>query len=175
MKTDMPRFLPEARREGIVVKEFEGEVLIYDLERDKAHCLNPLAGNIWRHCDGRATAREIAASLSHEQGLPVDEKVVWLGLEELRRASLLAEPRAEANWPQVMGMSRREAVRRIGLGAAIALPIVASMTAPTAVEAAVSCGAKCQPCTTSVECCGSCFPSVTGCPGAGPECGPPGS
>lgn len=174
MNVDKPPFLPEARREGIITKEFEGEVLIYDLELDKAHCLNPLAGRIWTHCDGRATAGEIAASLSHEQGSPVDEKVVWLGLEELRRSHLLEEAPDQTYWPPVMDMSRREAIRRIGLGAAIALPIVVSMTAPTAVQAAASCGGKCTPCVTSIDCCGSCFPSVSGC-GGSPVCGPPGS
>ncbi len=170
MKTDTPRFLPEARREGIVIKEFEGEVLIYDLERDKAHCLNPLAGRIWRHCDGRATAGEIAASLSHE-GLPVDERVVWLGLEELRKSNLLEETTEKPTRHPLMDMSRREAVRRLGIGAAIMLPLVASIAAPTAVEAAVSCGGSCKPCSTSADCCGACLPGpVAGCGGSNPRC-----
>jgi hypothetical protein len=168
MKTETPPFLPEARREGIISKEFEGELLIYDLDRDKAHCLNPLAGKIWKNCDGRATAAEIAASLSHEQGSPVDEKVVWLGLEELRRSHLLEEPTDKTYWPQVIGMSRREAVRRIGLGAAIALPLVASLAVPTAVQAAVSCKGRCVPCTTGECCSGVCGNNgVTGCTGTG--------
>ncbi len=161
MKTDTFRFLPEARRERIVIKEFEGEVLVYDLDRDQAHCLNPLAGSIWRHCDGRTTAREIAASLSHAQGSTVDENVVWLGLEELRRSHLLEESGDKVPCRAAMSMSRREAVRRMGLGAAIALPLVASMGVPTAVEAAVSCRASCQPCSTSTQCCsGACFPGA---------------
>lgn len=31
---------PTSRKEAIVVKELEGEVLIYDLRIDKAYCLN---------------------------------------------------------------------------------------------------------------------------------------
>lgn len=171
MKTDMPRFLPEARREGIIIKDFQGEVLVYDLERDEAHCLNSLAGSIWRHCDGRTTVSEIAASLSHQGGAALDDSVVQLGLEELRRSHLLVEPKAPAQWLPVAGMSRREAVRRIGLGAAIALPLVASMTVPTAVEAAVSCGARCKPCNTATECCSSvCTSGVSGCPAGGNRC-----
>src|SRR6266571_4556339 len=34
---------PLARKEGLVVKEVSGEVLLYDLDRDKAHCLNQTA------------------------------------------------------------------------------------------------------------------------------------
>ncbi|HKO60902.1 MAG TPA: PqqD family protein [Pyrinomonadaceae bacterium] len=171
MKTNTTRFLPEARRDGIIVRDVEGEVLVYDLERDKAHCLNSLAANIWRYCDGRTTISEIAASLPHQEGTTVDDQVVLLGLEELRRSHLLVEPNAPAEWFPKTGMSRREAVRRIGLGAAIALPLIASMTVPTAVEAAVSCGARCKPCNTASECCnGVCTSGLSGCPPGGNRC-----
>lgn len=171
MKTDMPRFLPEARREGIIIRDFEGEVLVYDVERDKAHCLNSLAGQIWRHCDGRTTVSEIAASLSHQNGCKIDDNVALLGLEELRRSHLLVEPASSTPGFRLPSMSRREAVRRIGIGAAVALPLVASMTVPTAVEAAASCKASCNPCTTGECCSGVCGNSaVTGCPGAGNKC-----
>jgi hypothetical protein len=170
MNTDISRVVPQARRDGIIIKDFEGEVLVYDLERDQAHCLNSLAGRIWRHCDGRTTVSEIAASLSHQEGSTVDDHVVLLGLEELRRSHLLSEPHAAPQWFPVAGMARREAVRRIGLGAAIALPMVASMAVPTAVEAAVSCGARCKNCNTAAECCsGVCTSPVSGC-GAGTRC-----
>jgi hypothetical protein len=177
MKTEKSGFLPTARRKEIITKEVDGELLIYDRARDKAHCLNPLAGAIWQHCDGLSTAREIAKSLTRKSDSAVDERVVWLGLEELRRSHLLEEASDKKQWPQILaGMSRREAIRRIGLGAAITLPIVVSMTAPTAVEAAVSCGAKCHPCMTSSQCCGTCFPAgtVPNCGnGGGSRCGPP--
>lgn len=35
--------LPAVRHEGLIVQELSDEVLIYDLDRDKAHCLNPTA------------------------------------------------------------------------------------------------------------------------------------
>ncbi len=171
MNTDISRVVPQARRDGIIIKDFEGEVLVYDLERDQAHCLNSLAGKIWRHCDGRSTLSEIAASLSHQGGAPVDDGVVLLGLEELRRSHLLLEPKTPSQWFQVAGMSRREAVRRIGLGAAVALPLVASMVVPTAVEAAVSCGGRCKACNTAAECCnGVCTSGLSGCPAGGNRC-----
>jgi hypothetical protein len=146
------RFLPSARREGIIRKELDGELLIYDLTRDKAHCLNESAAAIWKRCDGRTSTKEIAASLAKEVGASVDERVVWLALADLRRSHLLEEP---AILPKqiaaLRGMSRREAVRRIGLGAAIALPIVATIVAPTAAQA------------------GSCLHAGAGC-NAGPDC-----
>lgn len=164
-----PEFLPAARREGIIRKEVDGELLVYDLERDKAHCLNGSAAAIWNFCDGRTSIKEIAESLAKEVGATVDERVVWLALADLRRTHLLDEPRAtlqgehgnssnkkrtqNGDWPRVtLGMSRREAVRRIGLGAAIALPVVISITAPTPAHA-LSCVQAGGGCMTTAECC----------------------
>lgn len=167
MKREPREFLPQARREGMVIKKVDDEVLVYDLERDKAHCLNLSAAAIWRLCDGKTTTAELARSLEDETGTRIDERLVWLGLQDLRRSHLLEDT---VVWPEQMittkGMSRREAVRRIGLGVAIALPLVISITAPTAVQAAVSCGAKCKTCNTGSECCsGVCTTGVSGCSG----------
>ncbi len=171
MKQEPQEFLPQARRAGMVIKKVDNEVLVYDLERDKAHCLNLSAAAIWRLCDGKTTTSGLARLLEDETGTRVDESIIWLGLEDLRRNHLLENA---AVWPQQMiatkGMSRREAVRRIGLGAVIALPLVISITAPTAVQAAVSCGAKCKSCGTGSECCsGVCTNNPSGC-GAGRRC-----
>ena len=171
MKQEYGEFLPKARQAGIVIKKVDDEVLVYDLERDKAHCLNLSAAAIWRRCDGRTTTSGLARLLASETGTRVDERLVWLGLQDLRRSHLLEEPEV---WPQPMipnkSMSRREAVRRIGLGAAVALPLVISITAPTAVQAAVSCGARCKPCGTGSECCsGVCSNNPSGC-AAGRRC-----
>ena len=64
MKREPQEFLPLARRQGIVIKEVDNEVLIYDLERDKAHCLNPSAAAIWRRCDGKTTMPVLASSVA---------------------------------------------------------------------------------------------------------------
>ncbi len=182
-------FLPNARLTGIIQKEVDGELLIYDLTRDKAHCLNETAAAIWKRCDGRTSTKEIVASLTTEVGAAVDERLVWLALVDLRRAHLLTEsPRvaeeivAEIGRPEkstsgqtgvkpphfkdslkrrqrttqsphvMLGMSRREAVKRIGLGAAIALPVVISITAPTPAHA-LSCVQAGGSCGTNAECC----------------------
>jgi hypothetical protein len=184
MKIDSGAFLPKARSEGIITKDIDGELLIYDRTRDRAHCLNETAAAVWKLCDGRTTASEIAARLSGAEGRrqkaegseqqPLDERVVWLALEQLCNSHLLEDPNGKTFWPAsipgIANMSRREAVRRIGLSTAIALPIVISMTAPTPAEAAVSCGATCHPCSAPIDCCGVCSTSVPGCPGAGFKC-----
>ena len=171
MTSEPQKFMPQARTAGMVIKEVDDEVLVYDLERDKAHCLNLSAAAIWRLCDGKTTASGLVTSLQAETGTRVDEQAIWLGLQDLRRNHLLEE---SAAWPEQMiankGMTRREAVRRIGLGAAIALPLVISISAPTAVQAAVSCGARCKSCGTGSECCsGVCSNNPSGC-GTGRRC-----
>jgi hypothetical protein len=195
MKIDSGAFLPKARSEGIITKDIDGELLIYDRTRDRAHCLNETAGAVWKLCDGRRSVAEIAGQLQPKEDSrqrteasrqkaesfkppPVFEHVVWLALDKLQRSYLLEAPKPElphkSFWPPavagITNMSRREAVRRFGLGAAIALPIVISMTAPTPAEAAVSCGATCHPCSSPIDCCGVCLTGVPGCPGAGFKC-----
>lgn len=146
---DSSKKLPLARRERLIVKKLKDEVLIYDLDRDKAHCLNRSAAAIWQWCDGRTSPAQIASKLQKETGQAIDQRFVWLVLEQLGRDSLL-ELRLE--WPATIPrISRREAVRRIGLSAV--LPIVVSITAPMPAQAA-SCKASGDICANSAECCG---------------------
>ena len=68
----IPTFTPKARKERLLLHELPEELLVYDLERHKASCLNRMAMLTWRRCDGRATVPEIAEALQ----APVDERVV---------------------------------------------------------------------------------------------------
>ena len=137
--------VPRAREDRLVVQELPDEVLVYDLTRHKAHCLNRTAALIWRHCDGQTTVAEMATLLQKELKSPVDEAVVWLALERLGRARLLHErvtpPAGAARF------SRREVIRKLVLvgGLSVLLPVVSSIVAPTAAQAA-SCvtEASCQ-------------------------------
>ena len=74
---------PRARKQGLVVTELPDELLVYDLERHKAHCLNPTAALVFKHCDGRRTVEQIARSLSTELDVAADERLVWLSLDRL--------------------------------------------------------------------------------------------
>ena len=141
---------PRARTERIIVKEVQDEVLVYDMDRDTAHCLNLSAAAVWKKCDGVNTPAQIANSLRTESQANVNEDFVWLALDQLARDHLLEEP---LEWPgAVPRLTRREAVRRIGIGAAIAIPLVTSILAPTPAQAA-TCLTKGSPCSTPVQCC----------------------
>ena len=141
---------PRARKDGLIVQNLPDETLVYDLERDRAHCLNQTAAFVWRHCDGRANAKEIARALNHQTKQPVDEKLVWLAIDQLGRNHLLTETPALP--PHVAGLNRREVMRALGLTAAVAIPVVASIVAPMPVQAATCLGAGVG-CTSPAQCC----------------------
>ena len=150
MKEKRTKTAPLARRDGLVVQELPDEVLVYDSERHKAHCLNPTAAFVWKHCDGRKSVSDIARLLEKSIGMgALDEDVVRFALSQLEKDHLLEEKLA---WPVgVQPISRRELVRRLGIGAAIAIPLVTSIIAPTAAHAG-SGGTLGSACRTTADC-----------------------
>jgi hypothetical protein len=150
-------FKPLAKKENIVVQEAENEVLVYDLITNQAHCLNSTAAFVWQACDGINSVDSISAALAEKSGKQVPQEVVWMALEQLEEKDLVV------SMPVVStGTSRRDAIKKVGLAAMIALPIVASLAAPTSVMASTSCTcgvdadclgqAGCQPTCTAALC-----------------------
>jgi hypothetical protein len=143
---------PRARRQGLVIRKVSDEVVVYDTVRHVAHCLNPSAALVFQRADGTTSSVGLAASLRQAVDARADERWVDLALDELRRAHLLEEdPTGSPAHPCV---SRRLLLRRAGLGAALLLPLVASLLAPTPAEAvATGCVTDCTgksvgtPCT----------------------------
>jgi hypothetical protein len=162
---------PVARTESLIVKEVDGETLVYDLTTDKAHCLNDTAARVWKNCDGRKSVSEISEVLSTESNTSVKDEVVWLALDQLEKFKLLEE--APARPAFLAGMTRRQAVTQLGI-AAVALPMIISIVAPTAASAASGATGTC--CLAPNDCAsGQCDQD----PKAGPFCNgvgaPPGS
>jgi hypothetical protein len=153
-----------ARHEELVVQELPDELMVYDLKRHKAHCLNKTAAFIWHHCDGQTTVTELTGLLRQETGASVDEDVVWYTLDKLGKADLLE---GKLNSPVKDSLSRRRMIRR--LGTIIVVPAVISLVAPTALAQAtvitlnkkIPCG-QCNNqdnpagCASSTCCTGSC-------------------
>ncbi len=127
--------LPIARRNGLVVQEVPNEILVYDLESNKAHCLNHTAAMVWKSCDGKNSVADIADALGIQSGIKVTDDVVWLAIDQLKESSLL-ENEIQSKF---VGESRREIIKKIGLSAMIGLPIIASLVAPQSVLANSSC------------------------------------
>ena len=145
--------LPHAREDDLVVRELEEETLVYDLERDRAHCLNRTAALVWRRCDGRTSLEEMAAILEKELNVPAPEEAVLLALQRLERAHLLRE--GVRLLALERGYTRRQLLMKMGMvgAAAVLAPTVLSLVAPRAAHAlsctaSNACGmaADCTPC-----------------------------
>lgn len=127
----MQNYFPTARTADLVVQEVDKDILVFDLVTSKASCLNETAGFVWRNCDGLKTVGDIADELRRKADSKISDDLVWLAIDQLSRKKLL-----DGNAPpRFNGLSRREIIKQIGLGTAIALPVIASLVAPTAAHA----------------------------------------
>jgi len=142
--------VPRARKEGLIVQELPDELLVYDLARQKAHCLNRTAALIWNRCDGKTSVEELVLLLGNEIDSAVGQEMVWMAFDQLSKAHLL-QGRART-WPGASRISRRELIRRTAAAAAVVLPIVSSIIVPDAVQAA-TCKPSNAACLSPVECC----------------------
>lgn len=142
--------MPRARAEGFVERELGDEVIVYDLRNNSAHCLNRCAWLVWRACDGRSDATAIAQRVSREIGAPVDEGAVVGAIEALGEQDLLDEVLVGAG---SRNLTRRQMVRAAGVAAAIAIPVITSILAPTAYAAVSNCVPQNGTCGTDSDCC----------------------
>jgi hypothetical protein len=158
MKRIAPKHLPQMRQQGLVIDELPDEVLVYDLEQHKAHCLNQTAALVWKYCDGRTTPPEIALRLEKDLQAPCPEEMVWLALRQLESLHLLEQPitlsaqLADLSRNQLKHVSRRQLMRTLGIGAVVAVPLITSIISPTA-QAANSCLSSGSVCSSNVQCC----------------------
>ncbi|MEP7076929.1 MAG: PqqD family protein [Acidobacteriota bacterium] len=126
---------PSARKTGLVVQDMPDEVLVYDLDSNKAHCLNKSAAFVWKSCDGTKTVPDIVNLFASEAGEKVSEDFVWVAIDQLSENSLL-EASIKADFA---GRSRRDVIKKIGMVSVISIPIIASLVAPKNALALASC------------------------------------
>jgi Coenzyme PQQ synthesis protein D (PqqD) len=122
---------PLARTDGLTIRELPDETLVYDHDRHKAHCLNATARAVWRHCDGRTPVDELVGIVAVETGISSASAfaVVGLALEQLARRHLLEA----APEPAADRVSRREALKKLAVGAAL-LPLIMTVATKTAAQ-----------------------------------------
>ena len=149
--------VPKARHNDLVVQELGDEVLVYDLKLHQAHCLNRTAALIWEHCDGKQTVGGLARMLEQKLGVVTDEEVVWLGLRQLNKFHLLQKRMAPSAGPE--RISRRELGRRLGAATALSLPLIVSVAAPTAAQAATGGLPDGSRCEVDADCASNCCPA----------------
>ena len=104
---------PIARQNGLVVQEMPDEVLVYDLDTNKAHCLNGSAALVWKSCDGNNTVADIVKQFE-SNGSGRSQKILYGSLSTnltttiCSRAKLLLASQAS----HADRFSRRSASRR---------------------------------------------------------------
>jgi hypothetical protein len=122
----MAESYPMARRDGLRTEAILDEVIVYDIEGKKAHCLNRAAATVWELADGTRSIQTIASELARRTGIAEDADVVRFCLEQLRRQRLV-EPGDGSSKPSAV--SRRALIARLGSAAAV-LPAVLSISFP---------------------------------------------
>lgn len=148
MRKQTGHFAPQARSNGLIVEELTDEVLVYDLDRNLAHCLNHSAASVWKLCDGKSSPDKIASRLDLELEPAAAQEVVWTAIDQLSRAGLLDKKVKRPTG----AMSRRDVIKKVAVAAAIGLPVVTSIVAPKASQAA-NCRPSGAACTASAQCC----------------------
>jgi hypothetical protein len=152
---------PISRKSDIVIQELDNEILIYDLSTNNAFCLNETAAIIWRLCDGTKTVSEISRDAGRKLNAVVSEEMIWLALDQFKKDQLITK---EFEFKSVFaGMTRREAVRKIGFASMVALPVVASIIAPisTNAQSCIPFDSSCTLSTTGGGCCPMSFCATT--------------
>lgn len=142
-----PMRLPLARSEALIIEELGDELLVYDVDVKRAHCLAPTAARVWRRCDGLTSWDALASdlALTHEE--------ITRALDELAQCGLLAPSPVLTN----DGLSRRELglkVTKVAAGAAV-VPLILSIAAPAA-AATTSQVAACRALAPKANTCGAC-------------------
>lgn len=124
---------PSSKRIGVLIEDLGDESVLYDSTSDRFVRLNSVSHLVWLRCDGESSVAEIAAAVGQELGIDDAAEVVWLALGLLASEALLE---GDVELPEPVegdeadgAMSRRTMLTLAGAG--VALPLVASIIAPT--------------------------------------------
>lgn len=117
--------LPKARQSNLIIQELQTELLVFDLENNRALCLNPTSMLIWQSCDGKTTYQELSAKLKEKLQTKIEEDFIKVGLKELNQSNLLDSTLSSS----VLRVSRRKVLMKYALPT-ISLPIIMSLVVP---------------------------------------------
>ena len=145
----MKSIRPRARTNRLVTRDLGDELLVYDLDRHKAYCLNQIAMQVFRHCDGKTTIPEMARRIGDAVNMAISEDVIRLGLARLEKTHLL-----DSTVAQVFHISRREILSTLGRAAVVVMPLVTAIAVPTSAQAQATgvCPTLGQPCQSTADC-----------------------
>lgn len=136
---------PRVRTIGLVFAAFDGELLVQDTRRHRAHALNRQAAAIFRLANGTHTVEEMAVLASAETGETMTPEMAWYAVGLLQRLHLLEETAVERE----DRITRKVLLKRVGT--AVALASIASIAIPAAGAHASGCATR--SCSNSRPCC----------------------
>lgn len=113
------------RKENLVLKPMDDEVIAYDPETQLAFCLNRTAASVLENCEVETSVQTL---LGHVGDAPGSKELLELTLNELASQGLITGHVSS-------GLSRRSFLAKWGKVAA-ALPLVAMVSVPTPAAAA---------------------------------------
>lgn len=143
-------YYPLARTDHLEITNVANETVVLDTHTAKAYCLNALTTVVWGACTGENHIDSLLAHVKHSGFPDASEDHIRAAIEELLNAELLIEPAGclEKNH----AANRREALRRIGMGAAVSLPLITTIDIkPAMAQLSAGCGTgNCtNPCKSS--------------------------
>ncbi len=127
---------PKAKS-NLLIEAMEDEVLVYDLDRHRAHSLNATAAFLLEQADGSRSVGELGRLASERFAEVASEEVVRVGLERLRRAHLIEWDGPPVEFPP--GVDRRKALKKLAT-VGILLPAVLTVVTPLPAQAATQIG-----------------------------------
>lgn len=151
---------PLARTSDLTMSEVEDHLLVYDQIRNHIHDLNATSSVVWRLCDGRRTLAAIQRDASQKLEQSLELQMVRETLTMLEDKHLLEYPLDASVRVKLTRRASRRQMLKIGgkaAGAAIAFPVIVSVSAPRAASAqstdpAPVKGVTGDPCTEDNDC-----------------------
>lgn len=154
--------LPQLRTQNLVITELEEESLIYDLDVNKAFCLNETARLVMNQCDGTKSVDQALGIINRQLKTKMSADMVWLVVSQLKDANFIEK---DYEIPiQTNRVSRRK-ILNAAASLGVALPIITSLIVPTALHAQSSCLTQNQMCGSGL---GVCCPNLN-CISVGPS------
>src|SRR5947209_3005018 len=113
MKDGTEFMVPRARDTSLIVRKLDDEVLVFDVDQNRAHVFNQVAAHVWNLCDGETTVSEMEQQLQREFDPSVNSDTIWQALAQFSQEGLLAE---DASRMSLAGrMSRLQMMKTMGL------------------------------------------------------------
>src|SRR5258708_36739098 len=101
----------QPKRIEALARELHDELLVYDRQRHRVHCLNKTAAAVWLQCNGEATVPEIAKKLENPMCIDGDDVLVRLAVAKIGKAGLLEKSGAAFEGAKIL--RRRGVLKRI--------------------------------------------------------------